>query len=75
METYRFDEKRKLRKAKRELKREGNKNRRRALKKALNDHPNEVEFDDDYEFKYDSSERYNEPSKDSKRKREDDTVL
>jgi len=57
--NYGDDGKRRIRQIKRNLKREGNKNRRRALKQSLEDNPEEAQYDE-YEFERDSSTTWNE---------------
>jgi hypothetical protein len=65
------DDKRLVRRIKRDLKREGNKNRRRALKRSLEVNPDEAQFDN-YEFKRDSSKPWNGLTRDRSRVRSEE---
>ena len=61
-------EKRELRKLKRDIKRAGNKRRRRFLKEELRDHPAEAQ-DSDFQFGRDSSAPFNGMDQDATRKK------
>lgn len=65
------DDKRREREIKRDVKRRGNRNRRRALKRSLETNPDEAQFDS-YEFRRDSSAPLNGIGRDTKRARLDE---
>ena len=63
-------DKRQLRKLKRDIKRAGNKRRRQTLKRRLQDNPTDAPFDE-FEFGRDSSTGLNGMDKDATRRRGD----
>jgi hypothetical protein len=65
------DDKRQLRRIKRDIKRQGNRDRRRALKRSLETNPDEAQFDA-YEFGRKSSKPWNGFNRDPKRRERDE---
>ena len=65
------DRKRLLRETKRQIKKDGNRSRRRHLKKQLEDDPENAHLLDDYDYKYDSSTYLNGMDNDSTRKKDE----
>lgn len=63
------DKKKLLRETKRQIKKDGNRSRRRHLQKQLEDDPENAHLSDDYDYKYNSSTYLN--GMDHDRKRED----
>lgn len=53
------DNKRLIRETKRQIKKDGNRSRRRYLKRILDKDPNSAHLEDDYNYKYNSSEYLN----------------
>lgn len=65
------DKKKLLRETKRQIKKDGNRSRRRHLQRQLEEDPENAHLEDDYDYKYNSSTWLNGMDKDSTRKRED----
>ena len=65
----RHDDKRRLRQLKRDVKKAGNKRRRRHLKRALTDHPDEAHFDE-VDFGRHSSAGFNGMDQDGTRRKD-----
>jgi len=66
------DKKRELRETKRQIKKDGNRSRRRHLQRQIQDDPENAHLEDDYDYKHNSSTWLNGIDNDSTRKKREE---